>query len=276
MRNRLLAILVFAIVAAPAFGTTLIPGLGAAGSFGILGSTVSNTGTSLVTGDVGATTALTGFPPGTATGVVYPAPSDPAVTAAYTDFLTAYGIAFSDVSTPPTVSVPNLTTDRTFAGNNVFTFPLLDVVSTAGITLTFDADNDSSEYFIIKTSRDLTVNGPLTFSLVNGALATNIFWIVGRSVDMSSSSTAIDWEGSILAGTSFSMAANPGGVGVLAGTIGGCVFAGSALTLAGPTNVAGCVAAVPEPGTFGPVGVAALVTLLAFHRRRRREVSRAA
>jgi hypothetical protein len=54
----------------PAFGSPVpifaIPA--AATSFGLLGGSVSDTGTSVVEGNVGATSTITGFPPGTETG----------------------------------------------------------------------------------------------------------------------------------------------------------------------------------------------------------------
>src|SRR5450631_2188763 len=89
MRIQALEVLIVFVAAAPAFGTVVAPDLKSAFSFGLLGGTVSNTGTSLVIGNVGATTTITGFPPGTATGTVYGAPSDPTVTSAYTDFQSA-------------------------------------------------------------------------------------------------------------------------------------------------------------------------------------------
>lgn len=283
----LLCTLMVLVVAVPAFGSTIAPNLGNAASFGLLGGTISNTGTSVVIGDVGATTTITGFTsgPGTSTGTVYPAPSDPTVVAAYNDFILAYNQSFSDITTPPTQSVTDLTMNRTFLGNNVFTFPdLIDVTSTANITLTFDAQSDSSEVFIIKTNRDLTVNGPLTFTLTNGALASNIYWIVGRTATISSGGGPVTWDGNILAGTSFTMSANPGGSGVLAGTINGCVFVETANTLAGTTLVNGCsaagvagvasaasaagVAGVPEPGSSGLMALGCLLGALGLRKFR--------
>src|SRR5947208_835897 len=90
------------LLAGSALGATV--NLGTASSFGMLGSTISNTGSSVVTGNVGATTTIGGFPPGTASGTVYGAPSDPTVAAAYTDFLAAYSTAYSDVLTVPTMT----------------------------------------------------------------------------------------------------------------------------------------------------------------------------
>ena len=51
----------------------------------------------------------------------------------------------------------------------------------------------------------------------------------------------IDFDGNILAGSTFTMSAAAGGSGVLAGTINGCVFSDTGTnTLAGSTDVLGC------------------------------------
>jgi hypothetical protein len=270
-------VLLFAALAGisvPVYAATIAsPNLGTAASYGLIGGTISNTGASVVTGNVGALTTITGFPAGTATGTVFPAGS-PNATAAYNDFVQAYIDGFSDIVTPPTQSVADLSVSRSFTGNNVFEFTAIDVVSVTGITLTFDAQNDSSEVFIIKTLRDLTINGPLTFSLINNAAASNIYWIVGRAAVLGSAGPTLTWDGSIIAGTSFTMSANGGGPAVLAGNLNGCVFAETANTLAGQTNVGGCVssagASVPEPGTAAMLGMACCLGGFALRRRRRK------
>ena len=63
-------LVVLSFWALTAYAGTISVDLGAAGTFGLLGGTISNTGTSVVTGNVGATTTITGFPPGTAIGTV--------------------------------------------------------------------------------------------------------------------------------------------------------------------------------------------------------------
>ncbi len=258
---RLGLLLTLVLTALPAFADILAPNLGVAGSFGLIGGTISNTGTSVVVGNVGAITTITGFPPGTATGTVYPAPSDPTATAAYNAFILAFNSALNDSTTPPTQTVAGLTADYTFLGNNVYRFSESDVTSTTGVNLAFDAQGNPNDIFILKVANDLTINGPLNFSLLNGALASNIYWIVGRTETISSSGGPVTFDGNILAGSSFTMSANPGGSGVLAGTINGCVFAETANTLAGQTQINGCAASgdtidsgppttVPEPASF--------------------------
>lgn len=265
MRIKVLSKLLVAVSAVSASGSSVY--LGSASSFGLLGGTISNTGASTVVGDVGATTTITGFPPGTATGTVFSSPSDPTVTLAYNDFIAAYNLASLD---PSTQSFADLTASQTFLGNNVYTSSLTDVVSTSGINLTFDAQGDSSEAFIIRIARDLTVNGPITFTLQNGALASNIFWIIGRAATIDPVGVPVTWDGSILAGTSFTMS-SIGPTSALAGTINGCVFAETANTLAGYTQVGGCAAsssAVPEPGTFGLMTLGGLLGMFSLRARK--------
>jgi hypothetical protein len=236
----------------------------------MLGGTISNTGTSVVQGNVGATTTVTGFPPGTATGTVYPAPSDPTVAAAYTDFLAAF--AYGD-TVASTQTLAGLATDQTFFGNSVTTFLISDVTSTANVHLTFDAQANSAGVFIVRIDNDLQINGPIVFSLINGALASNIYWVIGRDATISSGGGPSTWDGDILTGRNFTMSAIPGGSGTLTGQINGCVFAESANTLAGTTDIGGCnstqsTGAIPEPGTAGLMSVGGLLGVWWLRKRR--------
>jgi hypothetical protein len=239
----------------PAFGGTVSVNLGSASSFGLLGGTISNTGTSVVTGNVGvggAAGTITGFnsSAGTTVGGSVIAPGTTASNDAYSDFVNAFNAAELLSSTQ---SYTDLTTSETFIGNNVYTFTDPSISTTTGINLTFDAQYDPSEVFVIRIAQALTVNGAMTFTLEYGAQADNIFWIVGTDATISvSSSGPINFYGNILAGDTFTMSAAAGGSGVLAGTINGCAFSENANTLAGTTDVGGCseAGAVPEPGTL--------------------------
>jgi len=247
----------------PALGGPIFVDLKSASSFGLLSDTISNTGNSVVVGNVGAKTSITGFPPGTAT-TVYPFPSNPTVAQAYLDFVSAFGTAQGLSSTQ---SFSDLTTSRLFLGNNVYALTTTNISTTTGITLTFDAQNNSSEVFIIDVTGNLTVNGAITFKLLNGAKASNIFWIVGKNETISPVGVPLTWDGNILAGTTFVMS-SLGPSSELAGTINGCVYSETSSTLAGKTQINGCggggtTPPVPESGTlllvgFGIFGLVAL------------------
>ena len=162
MRIRLLWTLSVLVVVFPAFGGVVAPSLANAFFFGLLAGDISNTGTSVVTGNVGATISITGFPPGTAvSGTVFTSPNGPSTTVgqAYTDFVTAFDVANSNISTPVTqLPVSGLSGGHTFFGNNVYEFLGSDVSSVAGATLTFDANGDSSQKFISFWKTDPTLN----------------------------------------------------------------------------------------------------------------------
>jgi len=276
MRHGLIGLLMAIAAVMPAFGSTVIVDLGSASSFALLGGTISNTGVSHITGDVGATTTITDSGPWIVTGTVYPA-GHPIAMTAYGDFETAYNTSLGLGNTQPVLSSLGLT--QTFIGNNVYTFTS-DISTTTGTALTFDAQYNPNEVFIVQIDGAFTVNGVLTFDLINGARAKNIFWIVKDAATISVGiSPPQIFDGSILAGTSFTMSAASGGSGVLAGTINGCVFAETANTLAGQTTVNGCVGgglpgggpgggSVPEPGSSGLVSLGCVLGILAWRRIR--------
>src|SRR4051812_21258953 len=183
MRQKvLLRLMMAASVIVPVFGAGISVNLNSAASFGLLGSTISNTGTSVVTGNVGVQNAsgtITGFnPTGTTVGGSVIAPGTTSSNNAYIDFVNAFNAASLLASTQ---SYSDLTTNRTFIGNNVYTFGLTNISTTTGINLTFDAQNDPNALFVIRTDGAFTANGALTFTLQNQAQASRIFWIVGTS-----------------------------------------------------------------------------------------------
>jgi hypothetical protein len=273
MRERLIWLVMAVAAVVPALGSPIFVNLNTSSSFGLLGGTISNTGTSVVTGNVGVKDAagtISGFnPTGTTVGGSVITPGNTLSNNAYTDFVSAFNAAELMASTQ---SYADLTLDRTFIGNNVYTFTQTNISTTTGITLTFDAQDDPNEIFVIRTDGAFTENGALTFNLTHQAQADNIFWIVGTIATISvGSSPPITWDGNILAGQSFTMSAASGGSGVLAGTIDGCVFAETANTLAGTTNVSGCsssAASVPEPGSSGLVSLGCLLGILAWRKLR--------
>jgi hypothetical protein len=272
MREGLVGMVMVVTAAVPGFSAQIVVNLNSASAFGLLGGTISNSGTSVVTGNVGVQNAsgtITGFnPTGTTVAGSVIAPGTTSSNNAYIDFVNAFNGANLLTSTQ---SYADLTVNRTFIGNNVYTFALTNISTTTGINLTFDAQNDPNEVFVIRTDGAFTANGALNFTLQNQAQANRIFWIVGTSATISvGSSGPIVFEGNVLAGQSFTMSAAAGGSGILAGTVNGCVFAETANTLAGTTNIGGCAGStsvvVPEPGLWGLIGMSCLLGIITLRR----------
>jgi hypothetical protein len=172
--------------------------LGTADSFAILGgSTITNTGDSVINGDLGLHpgTAVTGFPPGTVNGAQHV--SDAVAEQAKTDLVTAYkdaaGRAFSATS-PPDVGGRTLTAGVYRTGS----------VPSLGLTgnLTLDAQGDPRAVFIFQIESTLTTATDSSVSLINGAQACNVYWQVGSSATLG---TRTAFKGNILALTSISV-----------------------------------------------------------------------
>ena len=278
MREGLVWLAITAAAVTPAMGGPVIFSIPvSASSFGLLGGSISNTGTSAIMGNVGATSTITGFDSsdGTATGYVCTPTSggpcttgqDSAVTAAYDAIFS--GGAFSTGEGLTATGSYTTATSQTFLGDNVYASSG-DISTATGTDLTFDAQGNSAAVFVIQIKGAFTVNGAMDFTLEDGAQASNIFWIVTDAATISvGNSGPIVFDGDILAGTSVTMSAASGGSGTLAGTIDGCVFADTANALAGTTNVEGCSAtvAIPEPGSADLMSFGCLLLGIAGWRR---------
>jgi uncharacterized repeat protein (TIGR01451 family) len=165
--------------------------LGSAGSFTALaGSTVTNTGPTIVTGNVGVSpgSAVTGFPPGTVVGGAIHA-ADGAAALAQGDLTAAYNDAAG--RTVPTLVAGDL-------GGSTLAPGLYKSTSTLGITgvLTLDGGGDPNAVFIFQIASGLTTAVGSSVVLQNGAQAANIFWQVGSSATLGTGSI---FKGTILA-----------------------------------------------------------------------------
>ena len=171
--------------------------LNSAGTFSVLASsTVTNTGPSIITGDVGVSpgTAVVGFPPGVVVGGSIHTADGPAGSA-QGDLTTAYNDA------------AGRTFPSSVAGDlGGLTLPpgLYKSTSSLGITgvLRLDGQGNTSSVFIFQIASALTTATGSQVILQNGAQAANIFWQVGSSATLGVNSI---FAGSILAQASVSL-----------------------------------------------------------------------
>jgi uncharacterized protein with beta-barrel porin domain len=211
------------------------------GSFGVLcGSTCTNTGTSVITGNVGVSpgTAITGFPPGIASGTIYSAGAVPLQ--AQVDNTTFYNY------------LAGRPTTQDLTGQNLGGLTLVPGVynfsSSAQLTglLTLNGPGN----YIINIGSTLTTASASRVLLENGALGGNVFWRVGSSATIG---TTTSFVGDILAMASITL------------TTGATINCGAAWAQTGAvtldTNtIAICSALVPSTTTLNTINTAAAIT----------------
>lgn len=188
----LTAVLTFGVVGFTRAATTI--DLGAANNFAIMaGSTITNTGSTVVTGDLGLSpgTSVTGFPPGTVNGTQHIANAAAAMAKTAMTTASANAAGQTPVSTVPTELGGTTKTAGVYT-SAAGTFSITG-------TLTLDAQSDPNAVFIFKTASTLITAGASTIVLANGAQACNIFWQVGSSATLGMNSL---FKGSILASES--------------------------------------------------------------------------
>jgi hypothetical protein len=192
------AAIAVAIFSQSAIAATAPVGLGTAGSYAVLaGSTVTNTGPSVISGNLGVSpgTAVTGFPPGTVnSGTIHAA--DAAAGDAQADLTTAYNDAAGRVKSASIGGF--IGAGHTFAPGVYNATSSLDV----GGSLILDAQGDPNAVFIFQAGSTLGTDTGTTISLINGAQACNVFWQVGSSATLGTGST---FQGTILALTSITV-----------------------------------------------------------------------
>ena len=176
--------------------------LGTARTYGILAaSAITNTGSSVITGDLGlyAGTSVTGFPPGTVSGVQNIA--NAAAQQAQLDALAAYNYL---VAQPTTVIASALDGQVLSAGAYSFASGAATLAGSGDGTLTLNGS--ATDIFIIKTATTLGTGagGIPTITLTGGALSKNVYWAVGSSATINIGVTAAGatFVGTIIASAS--------------------------------------------------------------------------
>jgi len=166
------------------------------GGFSVLaGSTVTNTGSTTVSGDVGLSpgTAVTGFPPGLASGTIHiadgaAAQAQAALTAGYIDAAGRSGgtsVSGDLVGRTLTAGVYKSSSSLAVSGD-----------------VTLDAQGNPDAVFIFQIGSTLTTGSGSHVILANGATACNVFWQVGSSATLGTNSV---FKGNILALTSITI-----------------------------------------------------------------------
>jgi outer membrane autotransporter protein len=173
--------------------------LGAAESFAVLaGSTVTNTGPSVIHGDVGVSpgNAIVGFPPGivVAPGTIHAgnataANAQAAITTAYNTLMampTQFDLTGQDL------------------GGKVLTAAVYNFASSAQLTgvLTLNGQGNTASQFVFKIGSALTTASNSAVLLINGANGNNVYWAVGSSATLGTNSL---FTGNIVALTSITL-----------------------------------------------------------------------
>jgi type VI secretion system secreted protein VgrG len=231
--------------------------LGTAGSYSVLaGTTVTNTGSSVLAGDLGVSPgcALTGFPPGSVGGTINAC--NAASGLAQHDLTTAYNQAMG--------LTPTATLTGKDLGGMVLTPGVYFFSSSAQLTGTLTLNNlgNPNALFVFQIGSTLTTasNSSVVFS--SSLADPNVFWQVGSSATLG---TTTSFEGNILALTSITL------------NNGATIGCGSALAINGAVTLnnnvigGGCGAhsTVPEPSTMGLMGTGLAMLFGAVRRRMR-------
>jgi hypothetical protein len=226
------ALIVFGLLVTSWSAAASVVPLGAADTFAVLGaSTVTNTGATVVTGDLGVSpgTAVTGFGPGVVlNGSIHM--NDTLAMQAHADAATAYAQLAGETLTTD-LSGQNL-------GSMILTPGVYHFNTAAQLTgtLILDTQGDPNATFHFQIGTTLTTDPGSMITFLNGS-STNIFWQVGTSATIGVNSVLY---GNVLVDQSITV--NSG-----ATVIGRLIAINAAVTLDTDTIT---VPAVPEPGTW--------------------------
>lgn len=172
-------------------------GLGTAGNFAVLaGETITNTGPTTITGDVGLHpgSSVTGFDSVTLNGALHVA--DAVAQQAKVDLVTAYDQAAG--SGPATTVATELGGQTLTAGEYNSASGTFEITG----TLTLDAQGDPNAVFVFQMASTLVTASASVVNVINGANACNVFWQVGSSATLG---TGTVFRGNILALTSIAL-----------------------------------------------------------------------
>lgn len=238
--------------------------LGTAQSFAVLGgSTVTNTGPSVITGDLGVSpgSAVVGFLPGIVTGTIHA--GDATAAQAQDDATTFYNslaaAACSDDLTGQDLGGLTLT-------SGVYCYS-----SSAQLTgtLTLNAQGNANATFIFQTGSTLTTASGSSVVLINGGNPCGVAWQIGSSATLGTTTSFI---GNLVALTDITLNTGADIIGRALARNGAVTLDTNDITFA-PCTSGGGPPPVPTLATWAMIALAGLLTLggLAAVRRRQSE-----
>lgn len=228
------------------------PDLASAASFAVLASsTVTNTGFSVVNGNLGLSpgSSVTGFPPGVVSPPYLQHIGDATAIQARIDASAAYNDLQSRAPGTAEGDLSGLT-----LGPGTYTSGSTMMIA-VGQTLTLDAGGDPDAVWIFQLGSALTINNGASVVIINGGFSRNVYWQVGSSATVGTAATML---GTILANASITFQTGASMDGRLLASVGGSgpAFGAGAVTLddnainlpsgSNPTPIAG----TPAPGTI--------------------------
>ncbi|GAA5707450.1 hypothetical protein SM007_38825 [Streptomyces avermitilis] len=178
-------------------GTTTVSGAYTyLGRFAVLGGqSVTNTGLSSVTGDLGVSpgVSVTGFPPGQVNGTIHISDAD--ALQAHADLVATYDDAVGRI---PDVGISG------DIGGLTLTPGVYNAASSIGLTgtLTLDAQGDRNAEWIFQIGSTLTTATASSVLLTHGATARNVIWQIGSSATLGTDTAFV---GRILAAISITV-----------------------------------------------------------------------
>jgi uncharacterized protein YhjY with autotransporter beta-barrel domain len=242
--DALWAVISLMAIGLPGSSYAQAPDLGTAANFAVLaGSTVTNTGSTVLHGSLGLSpgSAITGFPPGIVLAPGGTFISDAVAVQAQIDLATGYNAAASR----PTTS--DLTGQN--LGGLTLTPGVYNFASSAQLTgsLRLNALGNPNAIFIFNIGSTLTTGSGSSVTVIGGGLGSNVYWRVGSSATLG---TTTAFVGDILALTSITL------------NTGANITCGSALARNGAVtldtnniairNLSACAMAALLPPTSGP------------------------
>jgi hypothetical protein len=206
---------------------------GSAGRFAVMATAATTaTGPAVINGDVGLKPGSSqGIPPSEVNGTIHV--NDPVITQAQADLLAAFNDATSRSANAQTLA-GNMGGLTFTPGLYVNSTSVLLMGAGANNNVTLDAQGDPNAVFIFKMGSTLTTAPGSQVILAGGAKASNVFWQVGSSATIDTTSI---FKGNVLAAVSITINAGA--------AVEGSMFAGAAGDPTGAVTVNASTVTVP-------------------------------